>query len=105
MNPINLPPNSRIVAFTKMTPTSVELLGNGVYEGDFPIPFHLLGVSEAEYRKTASDMLGGADPGPLLTPRLKLDNGTTVWGYQCQYLPEEDTEELFIGKQIFPVSL
>lgn len=46
---------------------TVEFLGYGVYEGDFPL-----------------EELGG-----FPNPRIKLDSGATTWGCECWWGPED----------------
>jgi hypothetical protein len=58
----------RVGAFLSKSHDQVELLGYGVYEGDYP-PF--------EYEPE------------LLNPRIKLDSGEIVWGMQCWWASEE----------------
>lgn len=63
----------RVGAILSQQGLTVYFLGYGVYEGDFVPP---------------------ADVNPLLNqgrknPKIRLDNGKTVWGCECWWGPEE----------------
>lgn len=66
-------PGTRVGAFLSKTETSVVMLGYGVHEGDHVPP-----------RGTPGIFLTG-----FPNPRIRLDDGRTVWGCQCWWGPEE----------------
>jgi hypothetical protein len=53
----------RVMAVLSSTPEEVKLLGEGVYEGDHPVDV---------------EGMGG-----FPNPRIRLDDGTVIWGFQC----------------------
>ena len=73
----------RVGAILSVDPDTkiVEFLGYGVYEGQFPVE-GLAAVIEAFTGEKA-------DPDDILNPRIKLDDGVVVWGYQAWWAPED----------------
>jgi len=60
----------------------IEFLGYGVYEGTFPVE---------GLRSAIRDMTGEEpEEEDILNPRVKLDSGDTVWGYQMWWAPEDE---------------
>lgn len=84
--------------------TQVRLFGYGVYEGDFPRPDGTPGVfgTPEQMRETAKEH--GIDPEALnralCNPRIRLDNGSVVWGCQCWWGPEEKVKESIGGREV-----
>lgn len=71
---------ARVGAVLSATDEEVRLLGWGVYEGDQESP---LGFPN---------------------PRIRLDDGRIVWGYQCWWGPEEKMKTKFIeGRRVIDV--
>lgn len=63
-----LKPGTRVGAILSADDKTVHLLGYGVYDGDFKPPVELFFAEN---------------------PRITLDNGSVVWGYQCWWGAEE----------------
>jgi len=57
----------------------VELLGYGVYEGDFKLPEEAAGFNFGQEN-----------------PRIRLDNGDIVWGCECWWGEEKKFKEKYI---------
>lgn len=78
---------TRVMAIQSANESAVYLFGRGVYVGDH-IPesgmLHLLKVPN---------------------PKIQLDNGSTVYGYQCWWGPEEAMEKKFAGRQMIDVEV
>lgn len=55
--------------------------GYGTYEGDFPPPLDI--------RYGEASMAGL----PETNPRIKLDTGQRVWGYECFWLTKEEFDQ------------
>lgn len=55
----------RVTAVLSANPTTIKLLGHGVYQGDLRHPQF-----------------------PLPNPCIQLDNGSYVWGFECWCGPE-----------------
>lgn len=72
-------PGDRVVALRFMDDEAIHVLGRGVYQG-----------------RLHSPVVGFANP------CIKLDDGRTVWGYQCWWGPESmiDDEEFVQGRTI-----
>ena len=72
----------RAGAILKADKNEVHLLGFGVYEGDH-VPdegwLHDIGVPN---------------------PKIKLDDGRVVWGYQCWWDSEEKTKDMIGDRKI-----
>ena len=69
----------RVGAVLSASEDTVNLLGYGVYDGDHvpdEEPFHSLGITN---------------------PKITLDNGNVVWGYQCWWGPEDRVKNEMIG--------
>jgi hypothetical protein len=103
-------PGMRVVAIRNTDADSIYIYGWGVYEGKFLPPWVNLDeevaayraeyekakaedpdlpeqFDEVQFRATLEQILGN--------PRIKLDSGQTVWGYECWWAPatKEETEE------------
>lgn len=70
--------------------------GKGTYEGDFIPPY------DFQPEELTEEYFGGA---PQLTPRIKLDSGEEIWGYECFWMPEEEFDESLkdaeaLGKEV-----
>jgi len=59
----------------------IEFLGYGVYEGQFPVEALAEFIEGMTGEKASQE--------DILNPRMKLDNGQTVWGYQVWWGPED----------------
>ncbi len=70
----------RIGAIRNADETHVYMLGFGVYEGEQLPP-------DGEF--TTRSLAG------VTSPRLRLDDGTVVWGYQCWWGPEDKIKERY----------
>lgn len=64
----------RVGALLCLHDTVAELFGYGVYEGEFVPP------------RDINEILHEAE---IPNPRIKLDDGKTVWGCECWWGPEE----------------
>lgn len=42
---------------------------------------------------------------PMPNPTIKLDNGKTVYGYECWWGPEEKVKEMIGNRKVIEVSL
>lgn len=77
---------SRVGAILGSNKKVVEFFGYGVYEGDF-IPAEAVGFLAQVLRDAKH-----------ANPRIKLDNGGTVYGCECWWGNEERVKELIKGK-------
>ena len=68
----------RVGAISHGDAETIYLFGYGVYEGDF-VPPERFGIPN---------------------PRIRLDNGKTVYGFQCWWGSEERIREICAGKKI-----
>lgn len=101
----------RIGAAISVKNGKVLWLGEGVYEGDFHPPGTiLLTLEEArsyaatdEVAKTISDeelkkRVDRFNDSPMVkNPRIKLDNGETVWGKECWWGTAEGFKKKYAG--------
>lgn len=71
----------------------VEMLGYGVYEGDF-VPVEGGGWMAAALKEAQ-----------VPNPRIRLDNGDVVYGCECWWGPEESVKERVAGHPIRTVSI
>lgn len=112
-------PGVRVVAISYADEKNVYIYGYGVYEGGFVPP----GIDvEADYQRFVEsyEMLRTADPTmpelepnlakaiisvPLRNPRIKLDSGKTVWGYECWWSEITGLEAAAAGKTIIEVDI
>lgn len=78
---------SRVMAIQNANENTVYLFGRGVYVGD-EIP--------------ESGMLHRLE---IPNPKIQLDNGSVVYGYQCWWGPEEMMEKKFAGRQVIDVEV
>lgn len=78
----------RVGAVRSADDDAVYLFGYGVYEGDFMPPDSVLGLDV---------------PDNFRNPRIKLDNGNTVWGCQCWWGPEDQIKRMIGERTIVEV--
>lgn len=72
---------NRVGAIQKADETTVYMYGYGEYLGDAESP---LGIPN---------------------PKIQLDNGDIVWGYQCWWGPEEKVKNMIGGRKITMVDV
>lgn len=70
--PHSVDKGGRVTALLSANSQEIVLLGHGVYEGDQIVPDNAW---------------------PFPNPCIKLDDGRTVWGFQCWWGPEGKTLE------------
>lgn len=75
-------PGSRVGAILSADAATVYLFGYGVYEGE-DIP--------------ASGWMHDAK---ITNPKIRLDNGKTVWGYQCWWGLEDYVKAQCSGREV-----
>jgi RNase P/RNase MRP subunit p29 len=81
----------RVYAVRDADGDQVRLFGFGIFEGEETVSLETKGVSQ---------MVGGD-----LNPKIKLDDGQTVWGCECWWGPEERFEREFGGKEVVKVDI
>ena len=81
-------PGTRIGAFYALGRTRAILFGYGAYEGDFAPPEDILGT------------MGPVGRLGVMVPRLKLDDGTILWGCECWWATEEEVRSLMAGVRL-----
>lgn len=114
----------RVYAVSHEEGDIVYVFGSGVYEGDFLPPAITPEAATAEYKNrlpmiaaslkeqgiyvrielTDEEVLAGATA-MLGNPRIKLDNGKTVWGCECWWGPEAPSQARFAGRKIVVVDI
>jgi hypothetical protein len=96
----------RVVAISHTEGDTLYIFGYGVYEGDFVPPFvdfdeELKDCVEAYAEARKNDpQIPEPDPAEIrrmveeyvANPRIKLDSGKTVWGYECWWGDEATFE-------------
>lgn len=106
-------PGTRVGAILRATADTVELLGFGVYEGDFRPPWlpsfeelwadpkvSKAGMTESEAR------LVFYENSPLFkNPRIKLDDRSVVWGCECWWGEEEKIKRSLKDREIVKVRI
>lgn len=93
----------RVGAILSSNNYEVELLGFGVYEGNFPPPQGPGGSTQEEYTKIIQELKNeGLMPldYEFTNPRILLDDGRTVWGYQCWWASEDQIRQQLVGKVV-----
>lgn len=102
----------RVGAFRSANETTVKLFGFGVYEGEFRPP----GVKEPTLDTVRSimgdDAVGKTDAElqrfldalkatPFYSnPRIRLDSGEHVWGYECWWGAEDIMKRRIDGRRV-----
>ena len=87
----------RVGAILRADSHSVKFLGYGVYEGNHTPAKGPFGMTQAEFKKTVGH--------PYTNPRIRLDNGKRVWGFQCHWGPEREIKHTLVGKKVEHVTL
>ena len=96
----------RVFAAESASNDEVRLYGYGVYEGDFRPPVSPFGqqweeveeMIRKDYPDNADKMIENLQR--LTNPRIKLDDGQTVWGCQCWWGPESKAAEFFDNRKV-----
>ena len=70
----------RVGAIQKANSTTVHLYGYGVYDGDIEHPVH-----------------------GFPNPRITLDNGKVVWGFECWWASEEGVRKMIGTREVIHV--
>lgn len=86
-------PGERVLAIRNADDKTVFVFGTGVYVGHERPPngtLHPFGIVDDAF------------PADYTNPRIDLDNGKTVWGFQCWWGPEDATRRKF-GDRLFVV--
>lgn len=105
-------PGTRVFAVCDASKSQVRLFGFGVYEGDFLMPIapkeedliveaRKLGFSEEKAKEQTAQMFKVL----FNNPRIKLDNGQTVWGYECWWGEETRWQEWLGQRKIINVDI
>lgn len=106
-------PGIRVGAILSADKEEVRLLGYGVYEGMFEPPIGPFGTPWEEYERLALNAFGQEmferkrAEGTLrpANPRIRLDNGSVVWGQQCWWGPEDRVRELIGTRRVVMVGI
>lgn len=71
---------SRVIAFQYLESSKREvgLIGYGTYTGDCDVPSHYSSI---------------LPPNAMCQPRIELDDGTVVWGFECWWGVEDNVKE------------
>lgn len=83
----------RVGAISHTEDGKAYFYGYGVYEGDF-VPEEAVGAMP--------DMLRELE---IPNPRIKLDNGSVVYGCECWWGPEEKIQSQLKDVEVVPVSI
>lgn len=81
----------RVGAILSGTEQTVELIGFGVYEGDF-VPVEAVGMFAEIGRELEH-----------LNPRIKLDDGEVVYGCECWWGAEDEVRKQLEGRVVIVV--
>ena len=73
----------RVIAILGVKNGVVQMFGEGVYAGDFPLP----------------EWAGGFNFGQV-NPRIDLDSGKVVWGCECWWGAKEAMQKKLEGQAI-----
>jgi len=106
-------PGDRVFAMESATDTEVKMYGFGIYEGDFPTPTGPFGQSYQEVEKEFREMYPELPDDKIAdmmnslksrkNPRIKLDDGQTVWGMQCWWGTEDSFNKVADGRTIVTI--
>jgi hypothetical protein len=72
---------------------TIEFLGYGLYEGHFPIGDEVIGAAARMAREASAELIERGES-PITNPRIRLDNGKTVWGVECWWGPEDEIKAI-----------
>lgn len=114
-------PGTRVGAIMDMGEHGVRFFGYGVYEGNFELPENVgqnIGIPSVKeflsfIKEENPDWIKGLSDSDLekqiqllrSNPRIRLDNGKTVWGCECWWGPEEAVKEKISGCNIINVDI
>ena len=82
-------PGMRVGVFHSLTEQTLALLGYGVYEGDEVPPESII-----------APIIGKPALIGLAVPKLRLDDGTVVWGCEVWWNDEGSVKKLELERQI-----
>jgi hypothetical protein len=89
-------PGDRVIAIRNVEPGTAYVYGAGVYRGDERPPNGTrspFGFVDDDY------------PPDYKNPRIDLDRGGTVWGFQCWWGPEDFVRKQLQGHELVEVPL
>jgi hypothetical protein len=111
-------PGIRVGAISHTEDGVVYFFGYGVYEGDFPREGPgLYGMDAENQRKEAEDWVRKNAPEmteeqvkefgllDITNPRIRLDNGKTVWRCQCWWGPEDEIKKYIENNRVVPIDI
>jgi len=109
-------PGTRVGAMLSSNKEQVNLLGYGVYEGDHirpDVPPFEEAVKDPEIKEMLERASTDIERQKLMyesnpfykNPRIKLDNGTIVWGFQCWWGPEDKIKDMITGRKVVMVDV
>lgn len=99
------PQGTRVIAICRSEGDTLYIYGFGVYEGNFLPPAVNIDdeveLCTSEYLASQKDDPENTPPMDadsiramvvecMQNPRIKLDDGKVVWGYECWWMPESD---------------
>lgn len=91
-------PGTRVGAVLSGDKDSINLLGYGVYEGDFVF-------GDTASTAPVGFLADGLREHGLPNPRIRLDSGQVVWGCECWWGPEDKVREMCEGREVVMVDI
>lgn len=99
-------PGIRVIAISHEDDDALYIFGYGVYEGNFMLPsidleaairFSMADYAEARAEDPSIPEITPEDFRQMVVqhmsnPRIKLDSGKTVWGYECWWSPVDEAD-------------
>lgn len=100
---------TRVGAFESLDENGLRMIGYGVYEGDFLPPFLAtednsfegfsawMHVEHPECKEWPEEEMRNAHEMYTrfrVNPRIQLDNGDVVWGFEVYWIPEEAMKKI-----------
>jgi len=114
-------PGTRVIAISHAEGDTLYIFGYGVYEGYFIPPIvnfeEELKLWKAELKRAHEIFPSLPNPPDseirqfvektVSNPRIKLDNGKTVWGYECWWSNVEDIDSVdeMLDKKIVEIDI
>lgn len=101
---VSTPVGARVGAILSADKSEVRLLGYGVYEGMHVPPMAPFGYTWEEFDEIAKEV-GRSNVEHPTNPRIRLDDGSVVWGQECWWGDEERVRKEIGGRRVVMVTL
>lgn len=103
--PPRIPIGARVIVLREVKLGKAYSFGYGIYEGRFPVGDEAEKTPALEGKVSLGEIMAERSGGTLLNPRVRLDSGKCVWGYQCWWMEIDVFRKKYGGIEVVEVDL